>query len=280
MVDPIQHVLICYGSQLGYHHGAKYQILRSLGLLKSALICVVTDKPELFNNYPVRILPLTQAQLENWSLGGSNHFGIKLKGLKWAIDSSDDRVTKSVLLDTDMYWIKDPNIMMGQVTDDFIAMYQSEGLIVQASKKSIKRYEEGLKDKTVVYGEKSYELSPDSEMWGSAVIGIKHSNNEILSEAFDLFCCLSPLVAAHTVEQFALSEVIRIKKMKKFACKPYVRDWSSTGKKNYATPVLAAFFEEHGEHNFETHLRLIPSIRIKRPATVWLNQKIEQWKNK
>ena len=44
--------------------------------------------------------------------------------------------------------------------------------------------------------------TPDSEMWGSAVIGIKHSNNEILSEAFDLFCCLSPLVAGVNVKAF------------------------------------------------------------------------------
>lgn len=240
----------------------------------------MTDKPELFNGYPVRILQLTPTQLKNWSLGGSDHFGIKLKGLKWAIDSSDNRVTKSVLLDTDMYWTKDPNIVMQKLTNNSIAMYQREGAIAGARNESIKRYEEGLKNKTVIYGEKSYELSTDSEMWGSAVIGMKHSNSEVLDEAFDLFCCLSPLVAAHTVEQFALSEVIRIKKMKKFVCKPHVRDWSSTGKKNYATPLLATFFKEHGEQNFETHLRLIPSIRIKRPATVWLNQKIEQWKNK
>lgn len=280
MTSISQHVLICYGTQLGYHHGAKYQILRNLHWLKTSQICVVTDKPELFSSYPVRVLSLDQAKVKSWSLNGSNHFGIKLKGLNWAIETSDDQVTKSILLDTDMYWIRNPNALIRQVSIDTFAMYQSEGFILGSKNKSINRYEEGLKGKNVKCGKKNYQLSAESSMWGSAVIGVHHSNRKILNEAFDLFCCLSPLVAAHTVEQFALSEVIRDHRYKKIPAKKFLNDWSSIGRKNYATAVLGAFFEKYGEHDFNKHLEKLHEVRIHRPLFTLIKQKLARWKTR
>lgn len=57
----IEHVIVCYGENLGYQQGAKYQILSAYKNWYSdsnASICVVTDKPHLFDSYPCRILEL------------------------------------------------------------------------------------------------------------------------------------------------------------------------------------------------------------------------------
>ena len=97
MINSLQHVVICYGDQLGYHHGAKYQILRGyLPWYQFGEVCVVTDKPELFKNYPVRLLHLNAEKLNDWSLGGNNHFGIKLKGLIWAMQTSESSASEAV----------------------------------------------------------------------------------------------------------------------------------------------------------------------------------------
>lgn len=274
------HVLICYGNQLGYYHGAKYQILRGYHWLKSQPICVVTDRPELFEGYPVNVLALDQKQVYDWTLEGQNHFGIKLRALQLAIDSAPSHVNKSILLDTDMFWVRDPSQIEQLINGGSCALYQDEGYIKGSKNASIRRYEEGLGARRFVSDIWRYELSAESKMWGSAIIGINHSNGYLLEEAFDLFELLSSNVNAHTVEQFALSETLRAHDIKPIAAKHLVDHWSSIGKKNYATPLLADFFATYGEHNFNEHLHCVNQIRIKRPISVLLKQKIDRWKNK
>jgi hypothetical protein len=274
------HVLVCYGNQLGYFHGAKYQILRGYHWLKNQHICVVTDRPEIFDGYPVNVLALDQKQVDIWSLKGQNHFGIKLLGLQLAIKSSPSHVNKSILLDTDMFWVRDPSQIDKLINDRSCALYQDEGHIKSSKNASIRRYEEGLGTNRFVSDLWQYELSAGSKMWGSAIIGIDHSNSHLLEKAFDLFKLLSPHVKAHTVEQFALAETLRLHEIKSIAAKHLVDHWSSIGKKNHATPILADFFATYGEHNFSAHLGYVNQIQIKRPISVLLKQKIDRWKNK
>ena len=82
----IEYVIVCYGDNLGYHHGAKYQILSAYKHWYSndnSITCVVTDKPELFESYPCRLLELDSEKRHKCSLGGTQHFGIKLGGIAW-----------------------------------------------------------------------------------------------------------------------------------------------------------------------------------------------------
>lgn len=74
----------------------------------------------------------------------------------------------------------------------------------------------GLTDKIFPLGDQTYQISESSQMWGSAVIGLTSRNSRKLAEAFELFEILDSHVEAHTVEQFALAEVIRLDGLKKF----------------------------------------------------------------
>lgn len=276
-----QHVLICYGGKSGYYHGAKYQILKSYKWMRGYPIQVVTDRPDLFYNYPVNTLSLDDEKITRWSLNGQDHFGIKLLGLLWAIQSGNEHTSKSILLDTDMFLTKDPSVVINSIDDDNIAMFRNEGKVIGSKNSSIKQYSEGLKNKKLKCESFIYELSEESIMWGSAIIGISHSNKYILSQAFDLFCQLSPNVKAHTAEQFALSETIRFRHRKNiFSAKHLVDNWSSTGKKEYATPVIEAFFAKYGGHDFDSQLRHVHEIRINRPFSTLLKQKIKKWNKK
>ena len=277
----LQHILICYGDELGYYHGAKYQILKNFQWFKHNAICVVTERPDLFEGYPVRVIGLNNHQLEEWSLKGTDHFGIKLQGLRLAIDTSPPGTQRSLLLDTDMYWNRDPSLLTTEISPSSIVLYQNEGKIIGSKNISIQRYQQALVNREVMYhDDKRYSLDSKSEMWGSATIGIHHENSQLLFDAFSLFEELSPIVDAHTVEQFALSEVSRIggycrKNAKKFIC-----DWSSIGRKNYATPILAEYFKSYGENDFARHLATFKQIKIRRPLLTLIQQKYERWKKK
>ena len=277
----LQHVLICYGGELGYYHGAKYQILKNFQWFKHNAICVVTERPDLFEGYPVRAIGLNNHQLEEWSLKGNDHFGIKLQGLRLAIDSSPPSIQRSLLLDTDMYWNRDPSFLTTEISPGSIVLYQNEGRISASKNISIRRYQQALLDREIIYQEvKRYGLDYHSEMWGSATVGIHHENSQLLFDAFSLFEKLSPIVNAHTVEQFALSEAARIGGYCRKSAKKYIGDWSSIGRKNYATPILDGYFKSHGEHDFAKHLATFKQINLRRPLLTLIQQKYERWKKK
>jgi hypothetical protein len=277
----LQHVLICYGDELGYYHGAKYQILKNFQWFKRNAICVVTERPDLFEGYPVRVIGLNNHQLEEWSLKGTDHFGIKLQGLKLAIDSAPLGTQCSLLLDTDMYWKRDPSLLTTEISPSSIVLYQNEGKIIGSKNISIQRYQQALFDREIMYQEiKRYSLDFDSEMWGSATIGIHHENSQLLLDAFSLFEELSPIVDAHTVEQFALSEISRIGSYSRKNAKKYIGDWSSIGRKNYVTPILDEYFKSYGENDFARHIATFKRIKIRRPLLTLIQQKYERWKQK
>ena len=275
----VEHVLVCYGEQLGYHHGAKYQILRAIiGAAGQDLsFCVVTDRPELFQNYPCRLIFLDSHQKKSWSLGEQDHFGIKILGLSLAATTSLEQ--KVVLLDTDMYWVKPTEELFNRIDSSTILLFKNEGLVYGSKNKSIQRFEQGLAGKSFPLNSVGgYKLSEESEMWGSAIIGITPGNSYLLDRAFELFVALNDHVDAHTVEQFAISETIRLNGMKKIEGQRYVSHWSSIGRKNYVTLQLAHFFNTYGENDYLSHLDHVKEISIKRPLAVLLSQKFERWK--
>lgn len=167
------------------------------------------------------------------------------------------------------------------ISPSSIVLYQNEGKIISSNNISIQRYQEALLDRNIIYqNNKRYRLDFDSEMWGSATIGIHHKNSHLLADAFSLFKKLSPLVDAHTVEQFALSEVLRMAGHYRKNAKRYISDWSSIGRKNYVTPILREYFESHGEHDFVEHLATFKQIKPRRPLSTFIQQKFDRWKKK
>ena len=154
-------------------------------------------------------------------------------------------------------------------------MYCDEGCIKNNRNKSINRFEEGLRDKIIKYGEQVYQLDNDSRMLNSSIIGL-HIDVGLLDEAFELFSVLEPLVEAHTVEQFSLAEVLRQHKFNIEFGHSYTRDWSSIGRKNYVTPLLRSFFAEYGEHDFSKHLTLWSRIKSNAHSKLSFVQKYER----
>jgi hypothetical protein len=275
----IEHVIVAYGQELGYHHGAKFQILSAWQNWYSKPdigVCVVTDKPELFEDYPVRLVKITEPDAYEWSLSGTQHFGIKLRSLEKAMLSGN--VDISLLLDTDTYWKKNPRSLAKRIKPNHAVMFCDEGQIKGTRNVSINRFNEGLEKLEIPWANTIYKLSNLSHMYNSSIVGLHKSNIDLLARAFELFSALEPHVEAHTVEQFSLGETLRLNGVSVSFGSRYTRDWSSIGRKNYATPILKDFFETFGEHDFDTHLKQLDSIKIRRPLKTLIQQKIARLK--
>jgi hypothetical protein len=275
----LEHVIVAYGDKIGYHHGAKFQILSAWRkwYSKSDIgVCVVTDKPKLFDDYPVRLAQITEQDAYDWSLSGAQHFGIKLRGLEKAMASSDASV--SLLLDTDTYWRKNPRSLANRIKPNHAVMFCDEGQIKGTKNLSINRFNEGLENREIPWANTNYSLSSLSRMYNSSIIGLHKDNIDLLARAFELFSALEPHVEAHTVEQFSLGETLRLNGVSVSFGSRYTRDWSSIGRKNYATPILNDFFETFGENDFDTHLKQVDSIKIRRPLKTLIQQKIARLK--
>ena len=278
-MEKMEHVIVAYGDQIGYHHGAKFQILSAWQKWYSEPhvgVCVVTDKPELFKDYPVRLIQITEQEAYHWSLNGTQHFGIKLRALEKAILTSE--IDVSLLLDTDTYWKKNPRTLANRIKPNHAVMFCDEGQVKGTKNLSINRFNEGLENREIPWANTNYRLSSLSRMYNSSIIGLHKDNIDLLARAFELFSALEPHVEAHTVEQFSLGETLRLNGVSVSFGSRYTRDWSSIGRKNYATPILKDFFETFGENDFDTHLKQIDSIKIRRPLTTLIPQKIARLK--
>lgn len=181
-------------------------------------------------------------------------------------------------MDTDTFWVKDPRNINNKIDSNKAVMMCDEGPIFGSNNVSISRFQQALSNKVVSHKDLLYKLEKASRMRNSAVLGIHRSDIQILDLAFDLFCALEPLVDAHTVEQFAISESLRLNRVQVSYSRHMTGNWSSSGKKDYATAVLSDFFEKFGETDFDSHMEYWTKIRIRRPLHIVLAQKIERLK--
>ena len=279
MKSSVECISICYGDNLAYHRGVKFQILRAFDKFFSIAepsLTVVTDQPNLFCNYPVKVIPISNDEKFCWSLNDQQHFGIKLKGLEKALLAS--KADACLLVDADMVWKKNPFLLTTAINDSSVVMYRNEGKIFDSRNASIKNFETSLRNKKIqLTPETFYSVSGNSEMWASNIIGIRPSNVHLVTEAYQLFSVLEHIVPSHTVEQFSLSEIFRINQISRIEANSYFSSWSNTGKKNYFSPLVNAFFEKYGEHEFGEHLKRHKELSFRRPARVFLRQKLSKF---
>ena len=186
--------VIAYGQELGYQHGAKFQILSAWKRWYSqpgVNVCVVTDKPNLFEGYPVRTIRITEQNWRDWSLNGLQHFGIKLRALEQSMRTTDAPV--SMLLDTDTYWIRNPESLARVIEDGRAVMFCDEGAVKGTRNTSIDRFNEGLANQSVAWGKLNYQLSSQSRMLNSSIVAYIKRILRSLSRHFDSLRYWNPL---------------------------------------------------------------------------------------
>ena len=241
-------------------------------------VVVLTEKPEIFSNYPFKVIPMNSDQKKEWSLNGQYHFRIKNRGLAFVMDKLKLKGSDKILFfDTDTYFHKSPLPLFDLIKSDQALFYLNEGFIYD--RKRFFTYVENLKGKEIEIDGEYYKLSRKSTMWGSLMIGIMANMRPSLDWADKLMLKFFDIVPAHTIEPFSLSETL-LRKYKLVEGKNFVSLYSTSRKKKYARNILSNFFNNNKLLNLDEKILLAQKVKIKRPLFVILTQRFLRIINK
>jgi hypothetical protein len=271
---------IVYGHDQGYYDGAKFSLITFMHWVKNNdeyEFCILTEKPELFSNYPINLIRMTQEQKKSWSLNYSYHFRIKNRGLAFVMDKLNlSPKDKILFLDTDTYFFKSPLRLFDLITANQAVFYLNEGLIYK--RKRFKVYIEHLEGKKIKIDSNYYELSESSALWGSLMVGIMPNMRSNLDWADELMVKLFELVPSHTIEPFSLSESL-LKDFNIVEGKHLVSLYSTSRKKEYVVNVLSSFFSRFQNLSIDLQIALAQELKLKRPFYVVIKQRLSQLMN-
>ena len=275
--NPMRKVVlyIVYGNNQEYYNGANFSILTFKNwLVKNdrVEIVVLTEKPKKFSDAEVKVIQMSNQQKKEWSLNGEYHFRIKNRGLGFVMDElklvDEDKI---LFFDTDTFFHKSPLPLFDLITPNQAVFYLNEGLIYQRKRFGV--YVKHLEGKLIQIEDDTYELSKQSALWGSLMVGIMPNMRPSLEWADKLMLKFFKLVPSHTIEPFSLSETL-LKNFKLAEGKNFVSLYSTSRKKEYAKKIISNFFEENKEYSNVEKIRLAQKIRIKRPILVVLKQRL------
>lgn len=271
---------IIYGDDQTFYKSAKFSILNLLNFTDNADIdiIVLSTNIEEFKDFPITTIEITKQQLNDWSFDGKYHFRIKNLGLQYILKTFDlSKNDKILFFDTDVYFKKNPLALFDLITDAQVVMYKNEGCIYK--KKRFNYYKNNLKGKLIQYKKDgSYTLNFNSEMWGSAIIGIPALAHYSIKDA-DLL--MSNLVEtldsdkAHTIEQLSLVEILK-KDFRVIEGKKYINIYSTSGKKNFALKEINNFLKENNRMDIKSLSEKSLRVNIERSIFQIIKDKLLQ----
>ena len=268
---------IVYGDKQVYYDGAIFSIMTFMHWLddKSGIeVVVLTENPKNFEGCPIKILTMSEKQKNEWSLDNAYHFRIKNRGLAFVIDKLElQELDKILFFDTDTYFHKSPLPLFDLIQSNQALFYLNEGLIYE--RKRFITYVDNLEGKKIIIDDETYELSNESAMWGSLMVGIMVSMRPSLDWADKLMLKFYDIVPSHTIEPFALSESL-LRKYKIVEGKKFVSLYSTSRKKEYAKSILANFLNNNKSLHFDEKVRLSQNVRIRRSLFIVLKQRLKR----
>ena len=268
---------IVYGEDQTYYDGALFSFLTFkhwISIEDNIEFVVLTEKPEKFKGYPINTLLISDSQKKEWSINGSYHFRIKNRGLAYVMDELNLIENDKILfLDTDTYFHKSPLKLFDLINFKQAVFYLNEGLIYE--RKRFYTYVENLEGIKIDINGEIYQLSKNSAMWGSLMVGIMPNMRQSLDFADKLMLKLFELVPAHTIEPFSLSEFL-LKKYSIVEGKKFVSLYSTSRKKEFASKVLSNFFKNNHSEPVSKKVLLAQETKIKRPILVVLKQRLKR----
>ena len=267
---------IVYGDKQVYYNGAKYGLLTFMNWIASddnVEPVVLTERPEEFLNYPVKTITMSRKQIDSWSLDGQYHFRIKNRGMAFAMDELNlDKSDKLLFFDTDAFFYKSPLALYSLIKSNQAVFYRNEGLIYKHKRFNV--YIEHLKKKEIEIDNTTYTLNHDASMWGSAIIGIMSNMRSSLDLADKLMLEFFKTVPAHTIEPFSLVESLKINKCNLVEGKKFVKLYSTSGRKKYASKVLSKFFTDNADKPISDQISLAQNIDVRRPIITTIKERI------
>jgi hypothetical protein len=266
---------IVFGENKSYYDGAKFSLLTFMNWVLNedpVEIVILTENPDEFEPYPVTVFSISVEQRNEWSLDGKYHFRIKNRGMAYIMDQLElSEQDKILFLDTDTYFHKSPLPLFDLIQPNQALFYLNEGLIY--NRKRFQVYIDHLEGKSIQIDNDVYELSKESAMWGSLMVGIMPNMRSSLDWADKLMQVFIDTVPAHTIEPFSLAESL-LRKYKMTEGKKYVSLYSTSRKKEHAMPIIAEFLNKWQALPIDKQISLAQKVIIKRSIFKVIKQRI------
>lgn len=254
--QPTDHFgYIAYGDNELYHRGALISALKLLHFCPRAKIVVATDKPGIFDGYPIETLALTAEQKDQMSFGGRYDFGIKAACMIELLKRGE----RLLLMDTDMYPVGDISLGFERITPTHSLMWRREGR---------KRPYLELAGKSIRIGD--YTLTGRETMWASGIVGVHRANLGALGDAYAALKSVVEAVSAQTPEQFCIGVALSRNGRKIGKHGLPIWDYSTGGRKLVARQRIEEFFRAHGDLPLDAQIAKAAGYRLWRtPLDAW-----------
>ena len=204
---------------LSYGNGVHETDVRSsiisawrFGPLTSQLIRVIiyTDRPFAFEDLPVVVRTVTEAEWGTWSGEYNYRHRRKICALQDAFREFDGPIA---LIDGDTWWCQSPKKIFNRIANGRTVMHIREGRLDRVNDPVYLRLAEILNHPALIRSCREQHISSQKAfMWNSGVVGIDRRDSGLLDEVLyltDTFCSVSTSV--HVLEQFAFSHVLASK---------------------------------------------------------------------
>lgn len=252
-----QLLYLLYGDKKTYLHEAKFSILSALRHRKdpaSFVITIMTDQPDAFKDWPVRVFSLDAETLTSW-VGRSDYYH---RRKACAIQAGVKLAEKTIFIDTDTVFLKDPAELFPRVSDDQFLMDELEWTWAKGSQR--KEYHAFAQD----LASRNETPAPGLKLYNSGIFGMTKANGAMMDDVLQLI----DQWAHHgkkllTIEQIAASFVLDGKKVVEAA--DCINHYFAVKRFHHA--MIKVFFETHGESFHDGLVGLAGAVPSAMPKT-------------
>lgn len=197
---------LLYGEKKEYQLEVFFSILSALRLLgehrDEVTISIISDRDDFDPNLPIDFIPLSKAELAEWTQQGRYNHRAKLFALQKLLAHYQSPV---VLIDTDTYFLRNPIHLFERISAQRTVMHHLEYEYVINEQREWHTLAEKLDDGIEI---DSIYLSRYSPMFNSGVIGVDVRHQGLLTKAIHILDQLYAASPVFNVEQFAVGAVL------------------------------------------------------------------------
>jgi hypothetical protein len=250
---------LLYGQNPIYRRQMIFSILTALRCLgpqrAQVKIAVLSDQPGIVDGLPVDHIELTANDIDFWSNHGSFYHRLKPLALGRILSQFGEPVA---LIDTDTSFISNPIKLFQRITPGAPLMHCAEYPI------GTNHHLSPLMEKIgrgVTLG--SVEITPQSMMWNSGVVGLHPQDAPLINQIVDLTDRLHLLAPHFTSEQLATSLVLQSVKPPA-ACSDIV-DHYWTYRRSYCMLQIDRFLAKHSLNDLENTIQATAEVSLDFP---------------
>jgi hypothetical protein len=243
---------LIYGSRRDYHLELTYSVLSAIHHRRSddidVRIALVTDASNQRHDLPVEHVVFTPLEFAQWTRGGQYHHEAKIHALKKALDVFEGKV---VLVDTDTFFNVSPATLFERIAPERSLMHAYEADL--GNDRLLSPILKRLAGASV-----SYEVSPETRLFNSGVIGLDFADRHLLGDVLVLLNQLYAIYPAFNIEQFAFSIVLD-RRTSLRDCRDLVTHYYGHSR-GFIRAQFADLFAEFSAERFREYASSLPKI--------------------